>query len=145
MVEFVSANPTGPLHMGNARGGALGDCIASVLEKSGYSVTREFYVNDAGNQMEKFGASLEARYLQKIYGEDKIPFPEDGYMGEDIIDHVTEISRSMVMSLRKSPLRNEERIWLNMPAKNLKRIKDGLARYGIHYDVWFRKAHYSGD
>jgi len=63
MVEFVSANPTGPLHMGNARGGALGDCIASVLEKAGYDVTREFYINDAGNQIEKFGISLEARYI----------------------------------------------------------------------------------
>lgn len=79
MVEFVSANPTGPLHMGNARGGALGDCIASVLEKSGYDVTREFYVNDAGNQMEKFGISLEARYLQQVNGEESIEFPEDGY------------------------------------------------------------------
>ena len=88
MVEFVSANPTGPLHMGNARGGALGDCIAGVLEKAGYDVTREFYVNDAGNQIEKFGISLEARYLQLIKGEDAIEFPEDGYHGEDIIEHM---------------------------------------------------------
>jgi arginyl-tRNA synthetase len=77
MVEFVSANPTGTLHMGNARGGALGDCIASVLEAAGYDVTREFYINDAGNQIEKFGISLEARYLQLLKGEDAVQFPED--------------------------------------------------------------------
>ena len=75
MVEFVSANPTGPLHMGNARGGALGDCIASVLENAGYDVTREYYVNDAGNQIEKFGSSLEARYIQLLKGEDDVEFP----------------------------------------------------------------------
>ena len=79
MVEFVSANPTGTLHMGNARGGALGDCIASVLEAAGYDVTREYYVNDAGNQIEKFGISLEVRYIQLIKGEDAVEFPEDGY------------------------------------------------------------------
>ncbi|MGN1059323.1 MAG: arginine--tRNA ligase, partial [Clostridia bacterium] len=84
MVEFVSANPTGPMHMGNARGGALGDCLASVLDWAGYDVTREFYVNDAGNQIEKFGNSLEARYIQLLCGEDAIEFPEDGYHGDDI-------------------------------------------------------------
>ena len=84
MVEFVSANPTGPMHMGNARGGALGDCLASVLDWAGYDVTREFYVNDAGNQIEKFGKSLEARYIQILQGEDAVEFPEDGYHGEDI-------------------------------------------------------------
>ena len=77
MVEFVSANPTGPMHMGNARGGALGDCLAAVLDKAGYDAYREFYVNDAGNQIEKFGCSLEARYLQ-IFKGDEIEFPEDG-------------------------------------------------------------------
>jgi arginyl-tRNA synthetase len=86
-VEFVSANPTGPLHMGNARGGALGDCIAGVLSKAGYEVTREFYINDAGNQIEKLGLSLEARYLQLLQGEETVEFPEDAYHGEDIVDH----------------------------------------------------------
>ena len=90
VVEFVSANPTGPLHMGNARGGALGDCIASVLQAAGYDVTREYYVNDAGNQIEKFGISLEARYIQLLKGEDAVEFPEDGYQGEDIIDHMRD-------------------------------------------------------
>ena len=90
MVEFVSANPTGPLHMGNARGGALGDCIASVLDAAGYDVTKEFYINDAGNQIEKFGISLEARYIQLLKGEDAIAFPEDGYQGEDITEHMRD-------------------------------------------------------
>lgn len=83
MVEFVSANPTGPMHMGNARGGALGDCLAAVLNKAGYSAYREFYVNDAGNQIEKFGCSLEARYLQ-IFKGDEIEFPEDGYQARTL-------------------------------------------------------------
>ncbi|MBQ6934946.1 MAG: arginine--tRNA ligase, partial [Clostridia bacterium] len=83
-VEFVSANPTGPMHMGNARGGALGDCLAAVLEWAGYEVAREFYVNDAGNQIDKFGLSLDVRYQQLLLGEDTIELPEDSYHGEDI-------------------------------------------------------------
>ena len=147
MVEFVSANPTGPLHMGNARGGALGDCIASVLEKSGHSVTKEFYVNDAGNQMEKFGASLEARYLQQIYGEDEIPFPEEGYMGEDIIDHANEYISEYGKELAEKTTEERRKALVEYALpKNLKCIKDGLARYGIHYDVWFRESTlYSGE
>jgi len=141
MVEFVSANPTGPLHMGNARGGALGDCIAGVLEKSGFDVTREFYINDAGNQIEKFGISLEARYLQQIYGEDSIPFPEDGYHGEDIIDHVKDYIKQYGENLvSASPdVRRKALVEYALP-KNLKRIKDGLSRYGIKYDVWFSES-----
>ena len=84
MVEFVSANPTGPMHMGNARGGVLGDSLASVLERDGFEVWREFYVNDAGNQIHKFAMSIDARYLQLVLGEENVPFPEDGYHGEDI-------------------------------------------------------------
>ena len=86
MVEFVSANPTGPMHMGNARGGVLGDTLASVLTACGADVTREFYVNDAGHQIDKFAHSIEARYLQLIQGEENMPFPEDGYQGGDIRD-----------------------------------------------------------
>ena len=93
-VEFVSANPTGPMHMGNARGGAIGDCLAAALDWAGYEVTREFYVNDAGNQIEKFGRSLEARYLQIYQGEDAVEFPEDGYHGDDI--KAREIGRAHV-------------------------------------------------
>ena len=83
-VEFVSANPTGPMHMGNARGGALGDCLAAVLDYAGYDVSREFYVNDAGNQIDKFALSLDVRYKQLFLGEDAVELPEDSYHGEDI-------------------------------------------------------------
>ena len=83
-VEFVSANPTGPMHMGNARGGALGDCLAAVLDWSGYDVTREFYINDAGNQIQKFGKSLAVRYLQQFCGEEAYPLPAECYQGGDI-------------------------------------------------------------
>lgn len=138
MVEFVSANPTGPLHMGNARGGALGDCIASVLQAAGYDVTREFYVNDAGNQIEKFGRSLEARFIQQLKGEDAVEFPEDGYQGEDIIDNVKSyIEEHGDKLLEAEPeVRRKTLVEYALP-RNLKRIKDGLAAYGINYDVWF--------
>lgn len=138
MVEFVSANPTGPLHMGNARGGALGDCIASVLEASGYDVTREFYINDAGNQIEKFGISLEARYIQLLKGEDAVAFPEDGYQGEDIIDHMRDyISENGDKLLEEQPeARRKSLVEYALP-KNLERIKNGLESYGVKHDVWF--------
>ena len=89
MVEFVSANPTGPMHMGNARGGALGDCLAAVLDAAGYDVWREFYVNDAGNQLEKFGLSLSIRY-QQLFAENPPELPEDSYHGEDITELAKE-------------------------------------------------------
>ena len=85
LVEFVSANPTGPMHIGNARGGAIGDCLSSLLEYAGYYVEREFYINDAGNQVNKFGLSLDIRYKQ-IFGSTE-EMPEDSYHGQDIIDH----------------------------------------------------------
>ena len=138
MVEFVSANPTGPMHMGNARGGVLGDTLASVLDRAGAQVWREFYVNDAGNQIEKFANSLDARYKQLILGEEAVEFPEDGYHGDDI----REIARRF----------REEKGdgWLNRPNGerraalarfgldiNLPKMKSDLARYGIQYDQWF--------
>ncbi|MDY5326473.1 MAG: arginine--tRNA ligase, partial [Gemmiger sp.] len=91
-VEFVSANPTGPMHMGNARGGALGDCLAACLDWAGYDVTREFYINDAGNQIQKFGKSLAIRYLQLYKGEDACPLPEECYQGADIIARAREFA-----------------------------------------------------
>jgi len=138
MVEFVSANPTGPLHMGNARGGALGDLIASVLSAAGYDVTREFLINDAGNQIEKFGTSLEARYIQLIKGVDAVPFPEDGYQGEDIIDHMKafiEINGDKYIEVA-SEERKKVFVDYALP-KNLNKIKEGLESYGINFDVWF--------
>ncbi len=138
MVEFVSANPTGPLHMGNARGGALGDCIASVMAKAGYDVTREFYVNDAGNQIEKFGISLEARYIQQLKGEEAVEFPEDGYHGEDIIEHMKDyitINGDKLLNV-DSEQRRKELVEFALP-RNIERIKTGLESYGVKFDVWF--------
>lgn len=138
MVEFVSANPTGPLHMGNARGGALGDCIASVLEAAGYDVTREYYVNDAGNQVEKFGISLEARYIQLLKGEEAVEFPEDGYHGEDIIDHMKDyIAQYGDKLLESEPLTRRKELVDYVLPKNLERIRKGLEAYGVKHDVWF--------
>lgn len=147
MVEFVSANPTGPMHMGNARGGALGDCMASVLEYAGYDVTREFYVNDAGNQIEKFGKSLEARYIQQLRGEDAAEFPEDGYHGEDIIDRAKEfIAINGDKYLDAESGERRKALVDYALEKNVAALKSDLEKYRIEYDVWFRESelHKSG-
>lgn len=138
MVEFVSANPTGPMHMGNARGGALGDGIASVLEHAGYDVTREFYINDAGAQIEKFGKSLEARYMQIYKGEDGFPFPEDGYMGGDIKIHAKNYADENGDKLTdvSSEERRKALVDYALPI-NIANLKRDLEKYRINYDVWF--------
>ena len=138
MVEFVSANPTGPMHMGNARGGVLGDTLASVLQKSGAEVWREFYVNDAGNQIEKFAKSIEARYFQLIKGEDAVEFPEDGYHGDDI----KELAKSFYEIEGEKYLDCDEKTRHEALAQfglkcNIPKMKSDLERYGIHYDQWF--------
>lgn len=140
-VEFVSANPTGPMHMGNARGGAIGDCLAAVLDWSGHDVTREFYINDAGNQVEKFGKSLEARYLQIYLGEDAVEFPEDGYHGADIMERAREFAELNGDSFVKgdSEARKNALVAFAMP-RNIDKLKSDLARYRINYDVWFRES-----
>ena len=138
MIEFVSANPTGPMHMGNARGGALGDCLASVMSAAGYDVWREFYVNDAGNQIEKFGNSLEARYLQMYLGEENVPFPEDGYQGEDIKDRAAEfaaINGDKFIHV-DSHIRQQALIEYALP-HNIEKMQKDLKKYGITYDQWF--------
>lgn len=136
MVEFVSANPTGPMHIGNARGGAIGDCLAAVLEKAGYDVTREFYVNDAGNQIEKFATSLEIRYLQ-LY-KDGIEMPEDSYHGEDIIEHAKAFAEIHGDKYVNSPdkERRDALVDFALP-KNIKKLEEDLLKYRIKYDVWF--------
>ena len=139
MVEFVSANPTGPMHIGNARGGALGDCLASVFEKAGYDVTREFYINDAGNQIEKFAGSLEARYLQ-IY-DSSVEFPEDGYHGADIIERANqfaEINGDKYLSV-SSEERKKALVEFALPL-NIEGLKTDLEAYRINYDVWFKES-----
>ena len=138
MVEFVSANPTGPMHMGNARGGVLGDTLAAVLAAQGADVTREFYVNDAGHQIDKFAQSLEARYLQIIQGEENVSFPEDGYQGADI----RELAQAYY------DLHGDDLLGADAQARrdtlarfgldtNLPKMKSDLERYKIHYDNWF--------
>ena len=145
LVEFVSANPTGPMHIGNARGGALGDSLASVLSAAGYDVSREFYVNDAGNQIEKFATSLEIRYLQ-IY-KDGIELPEDAYHGQDIIDHAknfAEINGDKYVNAESSE-RRKALVDFALP-KNIQGLENDLLKYRIKYDRWFREStlHQSG-
>ena len=147
MVEFVSANPTGPMHMGNARGGVLGDTLASVLTACGADVTREFYVNDAGHQIDKFAHSIEARYLQLIKGEDAVPFPEDGYQGGDIRDLAQAYYDQNGEKLLNVP--EEERqaeLAQYGLSVNLPKMKTDLQRYKINYDNWFYEStlHESG-
>ena len=147
MVEFVSANPTGPMTIGNARGGVLGDALASVLDRAGYNVWREFYVNDAGNQVDLFGKSIEARYLQLIQGEDAVEFPDNGYHGDDI----RELARLIY--------EHDGDKYLTMPSAercaafvafglpyNIARMQRDLERYRIHFDQWFLESslHSSG-
>ena len=137
-VEFVSANPTGPMHMGNARGGALGDCLAAVLDFAGYDVSREFYVNDAGNQIAKFGLSLDIRYQQLFLGEDAVQLPEDSYHGEDIIERAKEfaaVNGDKYMSASEQE-RRQALIDFALP-KNIAAMKENMAKYRINYDTWF--------
>ena len=147
MVEFVSANPTGPMHMGNARGGVLGDTLASVLAACGADVTREFYVNDAGHQIDKFAQSIEARYLQLIRGEDAVPFPEDGYQGDDIRELAQAYREAHGDALADADVdaRRAELAQFGLDV-NLPKMKADLERYKIHYDVWFYEStlHESG-
>ena len=141
MIEFVSANPTGPMHMGNARGGAIGDCLAAALEWSGHDVTREFYVNDAGNQINKFGASLSVRYMQLFEGEEKHPLPEDCYQGMDILDHAREFAKLYGDKYVNAPEEERRKALVDYALPlNIAALERDLGRYRIHYDVWFRES-----
>lgn len=146
LVEFVSANPTGPMHIGNARGGALGDCLAAVLSAAGYYTEREFYINDAGNQINKFGLSLDLRYLQ-LYKEG-IEMPEDSYHGEDIIAHAKAFSEIHGYSFveRDEAERRAALVEFALP-KNIQGLKDDLLKYRIEYDTWFKEStlHQNGE
>jgi arginyl-tRNA synthetase len=144
LVEFVSANPTGPMHIGNARGGAIGDCLASVLDYAGYDVQREFYVNDSGNQIEKFATSLEVRYLQ-LCGQD-IEMPEDAYHGADITAHAenfkAEYGDKYVDTDSKE--RRDALVGYALP-KNIDGLERDLKKYRIEYDKWFRESSLHND
>ena len=146
-VEFVSANPTGPMHMGNARGGALGDGLAACLDWAGYDVTREFYINDAGNQIEKFGKSLAIRYLQLYKGEDACPLPEECYQGADIIARAKEFAEIHGDSyVEKDFDELKKAIVADALPKNIAGLQRDLGKYRIEYDVWFHESdlHNSG-
>ena len=137
-VEFVSANPTGPMHMGNARGGALGDCLASVLEYAGYEVSREFYVNDAGNQIDKFALSLDIRYQQLFKGENSVELPEDSYHGADIRQRAEEFAAVYGDSyLQKSEKERRKALVDFALPKNIENMKKAMEKYRINYDTWF--------
>ena len=147
MVEFVSANPTGPMHMGNARGGALGDCLASVLDAAGYDVWREFYVNDAGNQIEKFGVSLEARYLQLHLGEEAVEFPEDAYHGDDIKEHAAAFSALYGDKYVRASSEERRKALVDYALPlNIEKMHRDMEKYRIVYDEWFHEStlHQSG-
>lgn len=138
LVEFVSANPTGPMHMGNARGGALGDCLAAVLDWAGYDVSREFYINDYGNQIEKFAVSLNVRYLQHFLGEEAVKLPEDAYQGADI----KELAKAFIAETGEEykdadeETRKKALVEFALP-RNIKGMQDAMEKYRIHYDTWF--------
>ena len=146
-VEFVSANPTGPMHMGNARGGALGDCLAAVLDMAGYEVEREFYINDAGNQIEKFGLSLDIRYQQIFKGEDAVELPEDSYHGEDIKERAQQFADVYGDEYinKSEDERRKALVEFALP-KNIDNMKANMAKYRIEYDTWFKESqlHNSG-
>ena len=167
LVEFVSANPTGPMHIGNARGGAIGDCLASVLDWAGFHAEREFYVNDAGNQIEKFGKSHSLRYMQlcsdkgqqyiydyrddteklcaAIYAESgegqAFEMPEDVYLGTDIIEHAANYYHDHVFELKdvSEEERSKALVAYALPL-NVAGLERDLKKYRIVYDNWFRES-----
>ncbi len=144
LVEFVSANPTGPMHIGNARGGAIGDCLAAVLDWAGYDVSREFYINDAGNQIEKFATSLEVRYLQHY--DSSVELPEDSYKGADITEHAENFIKEYgdKYLTASSEERRKALVDYALP-KNIAGLERDLGRYRITYDKWFRESSLHND
>ncbi len=139
LVEFVSANPTGPMHIGNARGGAIGDCLASLLEYAGYYVEREFYVNDAGNQINKFALSLDLRYRQHF--GDNVEMPEDSYHGQDIFDHAEGFAKLYGDEyMNKSEEERRKALVDYALPINIKGLENDLLKYRIKYDTWFKES-----
>ncbi len=140
-VEFVSANPTGPMHMGNARGGALGDCLAAVLDAAGYQVSREFYINDAGNQIDKFALSLDIRYQQIFKGEEAVPMPEDCYQGADILERAQEFAGLNGDGYLEKSQEERQKVLVGFALpKNIAKMQSDLKKYRIEYDTWFHES-----
>ncbi len=145
LVEYVSANPTGPMHIGNARGGVLGDALSAVLEAAGYSVEREFYVNDAGNQVNRYGLSIEARYMQHFQPD--FPFPEDGYKGKDVTANAEAFIKEHGNEYVESEPEERRRALIGFAIpRNIQGLHDDLKRYRVEYDTWFHESslHESG-
>ncbi|MGE5397555.1 MAG: arginine--tRNA ligase [Chitinophagales bacterium] len=145
-VEFVSANPTGDLHMGNARGGAIGDSLANILDAAGNIVEKEYYINDAGNQIDLFAASLEARYLELL--ELPFEFPEGGYAGHDVVETAVEALAEFDHDLVDLSVSDRRDKLVRFALKNrVDYINKTLRRFGIEYDVWFNESslHSSGE
>lgn len=144
LVEFVSANPTGPMHIGNARGGAIGDCLAAVLDWAGYDVQREFYVNDAGNQIEKFATSLEVRYLQHY--DPAVELPEDAYKGVDIVEHAENFIKEYGDRYVNASAEERRKALVDFALpKNIAGLERDLGAYRIQYDRWFKESSLHGD
>ena len=140
-IEFVSANPTGPLHLGHGRGGIIGDVLGNILKFMGHTVTKEFYINDAGSQMQKLGMSLKIRCLQALGLEAALP--EDAYHGEYLLD----LAKQCIQEHGKSVIDNPDQFFIDYGYKHLlERLQETLNAYGIHYDVWFseKTLHKSG-
>ena len=143
-VEFVSANPTGPVHVGHGRGAVLGDALASVMEAAGYKVQREYYINDAGNQMQKFYMSLYARAAQAFGAEAKMP--DDGYMGQYMIDLAKEIiaeakdKNALEQKVREKPEEAQKELGATGLAKMLAQIRADCEALGVKFDEWFSEA-----
>ncbi len=138
-VEFVSANPTGNLHMGNARGGALGDSLANLLRFDGYEVEKEYYINDAGNQIAVLGVSLEMRY-KELLGE-PFEFPENGYAGQDIIDTVKGVIAEHGREFLSLPEKEMQETLIEITLKEkISYIRQTLKNFGIEYDCWFSES-----
>lgn len=136
-VEFVSANPTGLLHMGNARGGALGDTLAAVLNEAGYVCDKEYYINDAGNQVENLGKSVEARYFE-LLGRDDYQIPEDGYHGKDIIATAQRLLDEKGESLVDLSEAERRELMKNYALKEkVAGIRGSLENFGVVFDNWF--------
>ena len=145
LVEFVSANPTGPMHIGNARGGALGDTVAAAYDWAGFETKREFYVNDAGNQINKFKISLEARYLQQF--DSSVEIPEDAYLGDDITEHAKEFIKIHGDKYVNTPAEERQNALCDFALpKNIKKLETDLLKYRITYDCWYKESslHSSG-
>ena len=140
-VEFVSANPTGPMHLGNARGGVLGDVLSSIFQWTGFYCEREFYLNDTGNQVDLLGRSMEARFFEILGEAEKCPLPEDGYHGEDVKENAKAYIDEFGTGIKDEP-EDKRRETLRDFAldRNITRMKEDLARYRIFHDVWFKES-----